>query len=71
MSGFDWNFSAIHSSSPPFSTDVWFGPPWDCTPTSTWPWIGHPVSGLRHVTYRPLQTRFRFGSVPSVLNLAT
>jgi hypothetical protein len=27
ISGFDWNFSAIHSSSPPFSTDVWFGPP--------------------------------------------
>ena len=70
ISGFDWNFSAIHSSSPPFSTDVWFGPPWDCTPTSTWPWIGHPVSGLRHVTYRPLQTRFRFGSRPSALNLA-
>ena len=71
ISGFDWNFSAIHSSSPPFSTDVWFGPPWDCTPTSTWPWIGHPVSGLRHVTFRPSQTRFRFGSVPYlVLNLA-
>ena len=50
ISGFDWNFSPIHSSSPPFSTDVWFGPPWDSTPTSTWPWIGHPVSGLRHAT---------------------
>ena len=71
ISGFDWNFSAIHSSSPPFSTDVWFGPPWDCTPTSTWPWIGHPVSGLRHVTFRPLQTRFRFGSATLLLNLAT
>jgi hypothetical protein len=22
ISGFDWNFSAIHTSSPPFSTDV-------------------------------------------------
>ena len=49
-SGFDWNFSPIHSSSPPFSTDVWFGPPWNFTSTSTWPWIGHPVSGLRHAT---------------------
>ena len=27
ISGFDWNFSAIHRSSPPFSDDVWFGPP--------------------------------------------
>ena len=53
ISGFDWNFSAIHSSSPPFSTDVWFGPPWNFTPTSTWPWIGHPVSGLRHATLSP------------------
>ena len=52
ISGFDWNFSAIHSSSPPFSTDVWFGPPWSFTSTSTWPWIGHPVSGLRHATNR-------------------
>ena len=50
ISGFDWNFSPIHSSSPPFSTDVWFGPPWNFTSTSTWPWIGHPVSGLRHAT---------------------
>ena len=71
ISGFDWNFSAIHSSSPPFSTDVWFGPPWDCTPTSPWPWIGHPVSGLLILTLRPFQTRYRFGSVPEVLNLAS
>ena len=27
-----------------------FGPPWDFTPTSTWTWIGHPVSGLLHAT---------------------
>ena len=25
-------------------------PPWNFTSTSTWPWIGHPVSGLRHAT---------------------
>ena len=71
ISGFDWNFSAIHSSSPPFSTDVWFGPPWDCTPTSTWPWIGHPDSGLRHATSRPIKTRFPFGSTTELLNLAS
>ena len=50
ISGFDWNFSPIHKSSPPFSTDVWFGPPWSFTSTSTCSWIGHPVSGLRHAT---------------------
>jgi len=27
-----------------------FGPPRDFTLVSTWPWIGHPVSGLLHVT---------------------
>ena len=70
ISRFDWNFSAIHKSSPPFSTDVWFGPPWNFTPTSTCSWIGHPVSGLRHATYRPVQTRFRFGSGAEHLNLA-
>ena len=48
-----------------------FGPPQDFTLASTWPWVGHPVSGLLHVTLRPIQTRFPFGSVPLVLNLAT
>ena len=27
-----------------------FGPPSGFTPTSTWTWIGHPVSGLTHET---------------------
>ncbi len=27
-----------------------FGPPQAFTPASPWPWIGHPVSGLQHVT---------------------
>ena len=27
-----------------------FGPPWAVKPTSPWPWIDPPVSGLRHVT---------------------
>ena len=50
---------------------MWFGPPWNFTPTSTCSWIGHLVSGLRHATlFRPVQTRFPFGSRPSVLNLA-
>ena len=47
-----------------------FGPPRDFTPASAWTWVGHPVSGLRSRTLRPLQARFPFGSVPSVLNLA-
>ena len=71
ISEFDWNFSAIHSSSPHFSTYVWFGPPRRLTVASACPWIGHPVSGLLHVTIRPFKTRFPFGCAPSVLNLAT
>ena len=71
ISGFDWNFSATHSSSQTFSTVMWFGPPRDFTPASTCPWVGHPVSGLLHVTIRPFKTRFRSGSGPQVLNLAT
>ena len=71
ISEFDWNFSAIHSSSHGFSTPMWFGPPRNFTSASSCPWIGHPVSGLQHATYRPIKTRFPLGSVPSVLNLAT
>ena len=71
ISEFDWNFSATHSSSQTFSTVTWFGPPRNFTSASTCPWVGHPVSGLQHITYRPFQTRSRFGSVPLVLNLAT
>ena len=47
-----------------------FGPPWSFTSTSTWTWIGHPVSGPTHATLRPIKTRFPFGSGPLVLNLA-
>ena len=50
ISEFDWNFSAIHSSSHAFSTATWFGPPRSFTLASTWPWIGHPVSGLPVLT---------------------
>ena len=48
-----------------------FGPPQSFTSASTCSWLGHQVSGLRHDTLRPLQTRFRFGSVPLALNLAS
>ena len=47
-----------------------FGPPLPFTATSTCPWIGHPVSGLIHATKRAVHTRFPFGCVPEVLNLA-
>ena len=48
-----------------------FGPPQRFTAASACSWIGHQVSGLRHATFRPLQTRFRFGSIAySQLNLA-
>ena len=71
ISEFDWNFSAIHSSSPHFSTYVWFGPPRRLTVASTCPWIGHPVSGLLRATVRPFETRFPSGSGALHLNLAT
>ena len=48
-----------------------FGPPWSFTSTSTWTWLGHPVSGRIQLTSRPFQTRSRFGSTPEVLNLAS
>ena len=47
-----------------------FGPPRDFTPVSTCPWVGHPVSGLQRMTYRPIKTRFPCGSVLYALNLA-
>ena len=71
ISGFDWNFSPIHTSSPPFSTDVRSAPPFPFTETSTWTWIGHPVSGLPVLTLRPIQTCSRFGSMTESLNLAS
>ena len=46
-----------------------FGPPWSFTSTSTCSWIGHTVSGLLHVTFRPLQTRSPFASGTEYLKL--
>ena len=48
-----------------------FGPPQSFTSASACSWIDHQVSGLRHATSRPIQTRFRFGSAALPLNLAT
>ena len=48
-----------------------FGPPFPFTETSTWTWIGHPVSGLHIYTLiRPFKTRFPFGFMPVAFNLA-
>ena len=70
ISEFDWNFSAIHSSSHAFSTATWFGPPRGFTLASTWPWIGHPVSGLQHATLALLRLGFPTAPVLQHLNLA-
>ena len=51
--------------------EYWFGPPQPVTAPSTWPRVDHKVSRLLPLTKRPIQTRFRFGSVPEVLNLAS
>ena len=48
-----------------------FGPPFPFTGTSTWTWIGHPVSGPHMLTLRPIKTRSRFGSGALLLNLAS
>ena len=48
-----------------------FGPPFPFTGTSTWTWIGHPVSGLHMLTLRPIKTCSRFGSGALLLNLAS
>ena len=77
ISGFDWNFSPIHTSSPPFSTvptlfnGCGSGPPLPLTAASSWTWIDHPVSGLQILTYRPIKTCSRSGSTPLVFNLAS
>src|SRR5439155_22013654 len=48
-----------------------FGPPPPVTAASSWSGVDHFASVLRHATYRPIRTRFRYGSAPSTLNLAT
>ena len=47
-----------------------FGPPWNFTSTSAWPWVGHPVSGRIQQTIRAINTRSPFGFGTEYLNLA-
>ena len=48
-----------------------FGPPSTFTQTSSWPWVGHPVSGLQHVTLALLRLDFSTAPFLQKLNLAT
>ena len=48
-----------------------FGPPRDFTLASTCTWIGHPVSGLQHVTFALLRLAFASAPMLQHLNLAT
>ena len=48
-----------------------FGPPRDFTLASTCSWIGHPVSGLLHITFALLRLGFPSAPYLLVLNLAT
>ena len=50
ITGFDWHFTPIHSSSQVFSTTTWFGPPPGISPASPWPWIDHSASGRSPAT---------------------
>ena len=45
-----------------------FGPPLGFTPTSSWTWIGHPVSGLRLLTCA--QLKLGFPAAPGLKPLA-
>ena len=67
---FDWPFTPTHRSSQDFSASTGSG--LHCVYHSfTLPWVDHTVSRLLLLTVRPIQTRFRYGSVPQVLNLAS
>ena len=52
---------------PTFFNRYGFGPPLPFTATSTWTWIGHPVSGLHYITSRAFNTWFPFGCEASYL----
>ena len=45
-----------------------FGPPWSFTSTSTWTWVGHPVSGRIHLTLCAL-FRLALASAPDLKSL--
>ena len=70
ISGFDWNFSPIHTSSPPFSTDV--GSVLHCLYGNfNLDMDRSPGFGSALTDSGPIKTWFPFGSAPSVLNLAS
>ena len=48
-----------------------FGPPAPFTAPSAWARVGHPVSGLRLLTLRPLKAWLPYGSALVALNLAS
>ena len=50
ISGFDWHFTSTHSSSVQFCNTERCAPPVRVTGPSRWPWVAHPVSGLRGAT---------------------
>ena len=47
----------------------WFGPSRSFTFAASCPWVDHSVSGLSRATWRPIQTRFRYGFGPTALTL--
>ena len=47
-----------------------FGPPLPLTAASAWPWVGHPVSGVRHTTLALLRLGFPPAPRLLALNLA-
>ena len=53
ISGFDWHFTPTHSSSVQFCNIERCAPPVRVTGPSRWPWVAHPVSGLRGATLPP------------------
>ena len=71
ISGFDWNFSPIHTSFPPFSTDVDPVLHGILLPLQPGHGVGHPVSGLPVLTLRPFETWSPFGSMALPFNLAS
>ena len=56
---------------PTFFNRYGFGPPCPFTDTSTCTWIGHPVSGLQHVTLALFRLDFSTAPLLQQLNLAT
>ena len=70
ISGFDWNFTAIHTSSQHFSTYMGSVLHEIYTRSSVCTWIGHPVSGLQHATSALFRLAFASAPMLQHLNLA-